>query len=945
VRGRILAAPFQPEMLDLTPSVAPTADDVVEAVAELVRREPPFLHRDPREVRALIEVELGLERTGDLLGLLRSMARELFTERDGLPALRVHLPHGAEPEQVPDQLELWRALVERMDPTPLLAASLVRHAVAETHSSVILEQPISVGDQVLRQVLAPGVVETHLHLATSHSFRAFFRRFLDPRDRLWRELGRRLRGRRVPRLDWDLVRVLGLLLLIRLCLERRLWPEAFPPASRNEDLERWDEVLQRCLVRVNGRAGASFREALMAVPETAVFELRSLRYTYLFGSFAPGGDLRTGEGATADFPFARGRVNETVFFMGLFRSLEDPACEWGPQDRRLFLTYVRLKNAAYRAMVMDSDRPGFAAFKQRFSVMKALELDGVRALLAASSDPLLERLEVRMNPGGKSKGRLALELAQLLEVQQQLLLGGDVRCSLVSECPYATPDTIATRCDRGFPAQGGARDAPSGGPARAPHRTPCGRAVAARARVTQSGSDQALLQTRGHLTRIGIILHFLKPEEPPRHREGSSLYALLAPNARRALATAAAVRELMDERGESRHACSPATLADYLVGVDVANVETALPNFVFLPAFRYLRGAWRLGGRQRRRQSLGFTFHCGEDFFDMVSGLRTIEEVVEEFRFLPGDRLGHALVAGLDPEWWCRQREPVMVPLEEEIWNRLWIWRLARDGHVTFTRLSSLESWLTAKGQEWLGMRDVLPAHLLQLWRCRYEAFVGLVLAEDSVRSTLCSFDDWRRELERHRRRAGEREIPCPELAIQGRPLAGGAGFSSIVGEALFRYFHDAGVARRGRENRVRVRRSPDEVRLISELQRYVCRLLAQRGLFVEVNLTSNCIIAGIEDVSHHPIYRWKLPGEDLATGFRVSLNTDNASLFGTRLETEYALLFDGARRRGVGRVEARELVETIRRESAAASFVRRRYASREQELMGLCAVISKLRG
>lgn len=45
---------------------------------------------------------------------------------------------------------------------------------------------------------------------------------------------------------------------------------------------------------------------------------------------------------------------------------------------------------------------------------------------------------------------------------------------------------------------------------------------------------------------------------------------------------------------------------------------------------------------------LGLTMHAGEDFCDPVTGLREIWDAVEHLRLRPGDRLGHALAAGLN---------------------------------------------------------------------------------------------------------------------------------------------------------------------------------------------------------------------------------------------------------------------------------------------------------
>ncbi|MBD8387420.1 hypothetical protein [Dysgonomonas sp. BGC7] len=81
-----------------------------------------------------------------------------------------------------------------------------------------------------------------------------------------------------------------------------------------------------------------------------------------------------------------------------------------------------------------------------------------------------------------------------------------------------------------------------------------------------------------------------------------------------------------------------------VVGIDAASSEFDAPPEVFAPSFRYLR---RKGFRH-------FTYHAGEDFFHIVSGLRAIYEAVEFNNLSYGDRIGHATAMGICPDVWIR---------------------------------------------------------------------------------------------------------------------------------------------------------------------------------------------------------------------------------------------------------------------------------------------------
>lgn len=81
-----------------------------------------------------------------------------------------------------------------------------------------------------------------------------------------------------------------------------------------------------------------------------------------------------------------------------------------------------------------------------------------------------------------------------------------------------------------------------------------------------------------------------------------------------------------------------------VVGIDAASSEFDTPPEVFAPSFRYLR----------RKGFKHFTYHAGEDFFHIISGLRAIYEAVVYNDLSCGDRIGHATATGISPEIWIR---------------------------------------------------------------------------------------------------------------------------------------------------------------------------------------------------------------------------------------------------------------------------------------------------
>jgi hypothetical protein len=79
-----------------------------------------------------------------------------------------------------------------------------------------------------------------------------------------------------------------------------------------------------------------------------------------------------------------------------------------------------------------------------------------------------------------------------------------------------------------------------------------------------------------------------------------------------------------------------------ITGFDGAANELHASPEVFAPVFR----------RLRRRGFPHFTFHAGEDFVHLLSGIRAVYEALTFLNLRPGNRLGHATAVGVEPALW-----------------------------------------------------------------------------------------------------------------------------------------------------------------------------------------------------------------------------------------------------------------------------------------------------
>lgn len=85
----------------------------------------------------------------------------------------------------------------------------------------------------------------------------------------------------------------------------------------------------------------------------------------------------------------------------------------------------------------------------------------------------------------------------------------------------------------------------------------------------------------------------------------------------------------------------------YFVGIDAAGYELYAPPEAFAPAFMEIRNRLKEKGKK-----IGITFHAGEDFVHIISGIRYIFESYTFLEYECGDRIGHANALGLDPKIW-----------------------------------------------------------------------------------------------------------------------------------------------------------------------------------------------------------------------------------------------------------------------------------------------------
>lgn len=379
---------------------------------------------------------------------------------------------------------------------------------------------------------------------------------------------------------------------------------------------------------------------------------------------------------------------------------------------------------------------------------------------------------------------------------------------------------------------------------------------------TISGLDREL----GMLTTAGpddfhYVLHFIKKQEgqPAAKAPLQPRHHLLRSEVRRQSVAIGYFRR------SSPH-------SSRITGIDAANSEIYARPEVFAQAFRYLRDVQLLHNRTVTA-TLGMTYHVGEDFLSVIDGLRAIDEVLHFLRFRRGDRLGHALVLGVDPEQYLQMRHntlllPKMLVLDDIAWslnhtacggafataeNHLGdiFYRLLREiyGITTSVTLRDYyESWLlrgdNPSRYEHLNTRGIDCSNKVSRWS-RFD------LNDDS-----------------------------DAMAARENPIA----------RKLYYDYHFNPAVRHQGAKIMELRCPKGTEHMIAELQQQILKQLESMNIGIETNPTSNVRIGGFNRYFDLPVMKFLSSGD---TSFRLSasVNTDDRGVFATSIEREYALL------------------------------------------------------
>lgn len=335
-----------------------------------------------------------------------------------------------------------------------------------------------------------------------------------------------------------------------------------------------------------------------------------------------------------------------------------------------------------------------------------------------------------------------------------------------------------------------------------------------------------------------------------------------------------------------------------LVGIDAAGDELNARPELFAPYFRRCR---------QIKPDLHFTYHAGEVYVSLCSGLRAIYETVEFLNFRRGDRLGHALALGADPQQLAETRmRRVAIQTGEYLDNLAWMYfMLIQSGDHPAQAFQLADRFNTVRDSLFGGRepyRNIDIGTYVSSWHLR--AGASALHFDSNVPVRLVKYD-WRQN--------GECEFYNDALQ------------NETAQKLHFTYLYDDTYDKL-RQKTVMINADGFYLDCLRVCQNLLKKNIADKGIAVEVNPSSNRKIAPIDNFADLPLFH--LNGHRLYSlenrpdfDIPVSVNTDDSAVFQTNMGMEYAIVAKALDESGVRLEEIYDYIEYLGKNSAEQNF------------------------
>ncbi len=332
-------------------------------------------------------------------------------------------------------------------------------------------------------------------------------------------------------------------------------------------------------------------------------------------------------------------------------------------------------------------------------------------------------------------------------------------------------------------------------------------------------------------------------------------------------------------------------LREAIRGIDACSNEIGCRPETFATDFRYLRQVIPNNRRSLFRKNekpvqLKLTYHVGEDFLNLTDGLRAIDEAILFLNMKRCDRLGHALALGIDADKYYELKgNRIIMPKQDALDDDVWLLYKANEFNIQIDK--SLEQKMIYRIQDRI---RYIYGDGLRRNNISADTFIyynsWMLRGDNPGLYTGYRYDDSKLKTFGYESFWINMEIPSQTIRED-----------TDVVKLYSMYHYDEDVKTKGQETEI-LKITPDYIRLVKQIQKKMQFLIAEKGIAIECNPSSNYLIGTFRRYDAHPITIFNNTflehRQDKlldCAQLSVSINTDDQGVFDTSLTNEYALL------------------------------------------------------
>ncbi|MFY7846272.1 hypothetical protein [Chryseobacterium gambrini] len=339
-------------------------------------------------------------------------------------------------------------------------------------------------------------------------------------------------------------------------------------------------------------------------------------------------------------------------------------------------------------------------------------------------------------------------------------------------------------------------------------------------------------------------------------------------------------------------------VSDLIRGIDAASSEFKASPEVFAQGFRYLKNHKLKGQFNHLKNKLEeakiyATYHAGEDFYDLVDGLRAIDECIRFLNLSQGDRIGHALALGIDvKEYYNFKQLKLMLPKQIVLDNIVWLLAKIRKFGIGIHRneVNRLEKLYENLFYEFYTANFGKGSLLEQKYIHHTTYFDAWKLRGDDPYLYL---SDLKNDIYKKLNITYWERCRINEEYPKNKNIR-----DNIDIKALYQEYHFNPKIKKAGLQIKQFEISHAYMELVEAVQFNMMHELKNKNIAIETNPTSNYLIGTFRRYAKHPITKFFNLGLELdhekirnCPQLSVSINTDDQGIFSTSLENEFALM------------------------------------------------------